>query len=135
MLRSLTLISLIFACTIATSTFYNTFVTVANVFYAGTDSWIYLRYHGENGPSEWRHLNLRGVNDLEKGKTYHYTHTLDKDVGQVNSYYRGNTIKKLSRTDIILYRIVVLFTVADPLSIYIFINWCELQTYLPIGYN
>ena len=85
MLRSLTLISLLFACTIATSATYNIFVTVANVLHAGTDSSIYLRYHGENGPSIWQDLNLRAVNDLEKGKTYHYTHTLDVDVGQVNS--------------------------------------------------
>ena len=84
MFRSLTLISLLAAGAFADGANYDTFVTVADVTYAGTDSDIFIRYHGENGPSPWKRLNLKGINDLERGKTYHYNHDLSIDVGQVS---------------------------------------------------
>ena len=85
MLRSLTLISVLIAGAFAAGAFYDTFVTVADVSYAGTDSHINMRYHGENGISSWVYLNLAGVNDLERGNTYRYYHNLDIDVGQVST--------------------------------------------------
>ena len=84
MFRSLILISLLVAGSFAAGATYNTDVTVANVALAGTDSWIYMRFHGENGPSPWAYVNLSGVNDLERAATYHYTYDLTTDVGQVS---------------------------------------------------
>ena len=85
MFRSLTLISLLVAGAFAAN--YDTIVTVANVFHAGTDSDIHLRFFGENGrASTWIYLNNQGMNDFERGRTYHYNHDLSINVGQVNIY-------------------------------------------------
>ena len=84
MLRSLTLISLLVSGALAGGANYDTLVTVADVKHAGTDSDILIRYHGENGPSTWMGLQLKGINDLERGRTYHYNHDLSIDVGQVS---------------------------------------------------
>ena len=88
MFRFLVFSALLFAVASAGGTTYYTYVTVADVAAAGTDDDIIIRYIGKYNlfkphVSTWHGLNKMGVNDLEKGRTYHYGFVLDIDVGKV----------------------------------------------------
>ena len=91
MFRLLSLSALLFVAASAAGTTYYTNVTVADVWDAGTDDDIIIRYiggeRGNNIHTMWHGLNEKGVNDLEMGRTYHYEHKLDVDVGKVGTRY------------------------------------------------
>ena len=93
MFRFLALSALLLTGASAAGIVYYTAVTVPDIWDAGTNNKIAIRYIGENSVvSAWYGLDRIGWNDFKKDRVSHFEHTLDADIGQVSLPFKSNVL-------------------------------------------